>query len=280
MQNNSENWLTTLQVKRLKIERLENCVWLISLYPINRDRLHFRSANKRSANGKMKEKFIIHTQWSNPKITLSPINFRWCKQFLSIFLKKPWSTIEAGDVMNINNFRFKFFIKYLKRFQIRLNSHCFNIKIHFRMENFGSIVFCVPMKNFRKFCRKRMQCFHKSFFGCSRSAIVSRNKRNNATPSPNEWWSRNKIYILKLATNKKIINANANEMNKNRLNYELVFVRLALHHHCSRWYAVWTPVFPMMLNDCRVMVYCLAHQMHIECNLYCLPFARTLVVRV
>lgn len=75
-----------------------------------------------------------------------------------------------------------------KRFHNRSNSRAFIDKMDSHMENVCSNFGGVNSfsKHVFSFCRARTQCAHKFFFECSRSAIVSKNKRNNATPSPSE----------------------------------------------------------------------------------------------
>lgn len=96
--------------------------------------------------------------------------------------------IEAGDMRKINTFRPNICANVLKRFHNRWHSLALSDEIDFQIENFCSNVGGVKSlsKHVLSFCRARTQCVHRFFFECSRSAIVSKNRRNNATPSPSE----------------------------------------------------------------------------------------------
>lgn len=79
------------------------------------------------------------------------------------------------------------------KFLIRWNSRAFIAAMDCQMENF-----CTNLAGWREFIFKIFFkllsiCLQILFFDCSRSAIVFKNKRNNATPQPSEWWIRNRI---------------------------------------------------------------------------------------
>lgn len=113
-----------------------------------------------------------------------------------MLLNSAWFTIDAGDDTNIHTF--------FPNASTAFRSRCDNFRNSVESNEISGFRFDVFFSNSAKLkfisrylfnsWRTRTQCDHISFFCCSRSAIVSKNRRSNATPSPNEWCMRNKIW--------------------------------------------------------------------------------------